>query len=49
MDAKGRIETVKSVKDGLKIVASLVSLAGALASGDVKLVVKTREAVGELI
>lgn len=49
MDAKARIETVRSVKNGLKIVASLVSLAGALASGDVKLVVKTGKAVGEII
>ena len=33
LDAKARIETTKSVKSGLKIVAALMSLAGALASG----------------
>jgi len=48
-EAKGRIERVKSVKKGLQVVAALVSLAGALASGDAKLVVKTGKAVNELI
>lgn len=47
-DAKARIETVRSVKNGLKIVAALVSLAGALASSDVKLVLKAGNAVAEL-
>jgi hypothetical protein len=48
LGAKAQIERVKSVKKGLKIVASLVSLAGALASGDVKLVLKAGKALKEL-
>ena len=47
-DAKARIEAVKSVKNGLNIVAALVALAGALASGDVKLVLKAGKTVAEL-
>jgi hypothetical protein len=37
-DAKARIERVRSARKSLEIVASLVSLAAALASGDGKLV-----------
>lgn len=48
VDAKARIETIRSVKSGLKIVAALVSLAGALTSGDVKLILKAGRAVAEL-
>lgn len=48
LDAKTRIETIRSVKNGLKIVAALVSLAGALASGDVKHILKTGKAVAAL-
>src|SRR5690606_6770692 len=48
-DAKARIEPANSVKKGLKVVAALVSLAGALASGDGRAVVKAGKAVGELI
>lgn len=48
LDAKTRIETVRSVKNGLEIVAALVSLAGALASGDVKLILKAGKAVAEV-
>lgn len=46
--AKARIETIRSVKNGLKIVAALVSLAGALASGDVKHILKAGKAVAAL-
>ena len=48
LDAKAQIERIRSVKSGLKIVAALVSLAGALAAGDVKLVLKAGKAVAEL-
>src|SRR3546814_7575638 len=48
LDAKAQIETVRSVKSGLKIVAALVSLAGVLASGDVKLVLKAGKAVADV-
>lgn len=48
LDAKARIETIRSVKNGLKIVAALVSLAAALASGDVKAIVKAGKAVADL-
>jgi hypothetical protein len=39
---------VRSIEEGLKIVAALVSLAGALASGDVKHIFKMTKAVAEL-
>lgn len=48
MDAKTRIETIRSVKNGLKIVAALVTLAAALASGEVKTIVKAGKAVADL-
>jgi hypothetical protein len=47
-DAKARIERVRSVKNGLKIVASLVALVGALSSGDVKLILKAWKAMVDL-
>jgi len=43
--AKNRIQTVQSVKDGLKVVASLVELAVALGSGDLKRIAKAGKAV----
>ncbi len=49
VDAKARIETIRSVKNGLKIVAALVTLAAALATGDVKTIVKAGKAVADLI
>ncbi len=48
LDAKARIETIRSVKNGLKIVAALVTLAAALASGDVKAIVKAGKVVADL-
>jgi hypothetical protein len=48
VDAKTRIETIRSVKSGLKIVAALVTLAAALASGEVKTIVKAGKAVADL-
>lgn len=48
VDAKTRIETIRSVKNGLKIVAALVTLAAALASGEVKSIVKAGKAVADL-
>jgi hypothetical protein len=48
-DAKARIEAIRSVKNGLKIVAALVTLAAALAAGEVKAIVKAGKAVAELI
>ncbi|CAN7323685.1 hypothetical protein LJR143_001603 [Pseudoxanthomonas sp. LjRoot143] len=48
VDAKTRIETIRSVKNGLKIVAALVTLAAALASGEVKTIVKAGKAVADL-
>ena len=48
LDAKEQIEKVSSVKSGLKIVAALVSLAGALASGDAKLILRTGKAVADV-
>ncbi len=39
-DAKGRIESVRSVRKGLEVVAALVGLAGALASGNAKHIVR---------
>ncbi len=48
VDAKARIETIRSVKNGLKIVAALVTLAAALASGEVKTIVKAGKAVADL-
>ena len=47
-DAKARIEKVNSVKKGLKVVATLVSLAKALASGDGKAMLEAGKAVGDL-
>lgn len=47
-DAKARIERVRSARKGLEIVASLVSLAGALASGDAKRIVAAGKAVAAL-
>ena len=47
-DAKARIERVRSARKGLEIVASLVSLAGALASGDPKRIVAAGKAVAKL-
>jgi hypothetical protein len=47
LDAKARIETIRSVKNGLKIVAALVTLAAALASGDVKAIVKAGKVVAD--
>lgn len=48
VDAKTRIESIRSVKNGLKIVAALVTLAAALASGEVKTIVKAGKAVADL-
>lgn len=48
LDAKARIETIRSVKNGLKIVAALVTLAAALAAGDLKAIVKAGKAVADL-
>lgn len=48
LDAKARIETIRSVTNGLKIVAALVALAAALASGEVKLIVRAGKAVADL-
>lgn len=48
LDAKARIETIRSVKKGLNIVVVLVALAAALASGDVKAIVKAGKAVADL-
>src|SRR5690606_15808513 len=48
-DAKRRIETVRSIRDGLKLVAALVSLSGALASGEVNLAVEAGKGVAELL
>ncbi|WP_394538351.1 hypothetical protein PRJ39_21675 [Lysobacter enzymogenes] len=48
-DAKARIETVKTVRKGLEIVAALVVLAGALASGDAKAVVKAGKGVADVV
>lgn len=48
LDAKARIETIRSVKHGLTIVAALVSLAGALASGNIKSILKAVKAVAAL-
>lgn len=48
VDAKTRIETIRSVKNGLKIVAALVTLAAALASGELKTIVKAGKAVADL-
>lgn len=48
-DAKDRIETMKTVRKGLEIVAALVVLAGALASGDPKAVVKAGKGVADLV
>ncbi|MCD9098035.1 hypothetical protein LU699_13170 [Luteimonas fraxinea] len=47
-DARQRIETIKSVKDGLAIVAALVTLAAALALGDIKAIAKAGKAVAGL-
>jgi divalent metal cation (Fe/Co/Zn/Cd) transporter len=46
-DAKARIETLTSIKTGATIIGHLVSLASALASGDVQLVLKACRAVTE--
>jgi len=48
-DAKARIETVKTFRKGLEIVAALVVLAGALASGNAKAVVKAGKDVADLV
>jgi|SRR5690349_18230840 len=48
VDARARIDKVRSVERGLKIVASLVALAGALASGDVKRALSAGKTVIEL-
>ncbi|ALN56063.1 hypothetical protein GLE_0705 [Lysobacter enzymogenes] len=48
-DAKARIETVKTFRKGLEIVAALVVLAGALASGNAKAVVKAGKGVADLV
>lgn len=48
LDAKARIETIRSVKNGLKIVAALVSLAGALATGKIQSILKAGKAVAAL-
>jgi len=48
-DAKGQIETVRSVAKGLEIVALLVSLASAIAAGEVRLVMGTSKALGERV
>lgn len=48
VDAKTRIETIRSVKNGLKIVAALVTLAAALASGEVKTIAKAGKVVADL-
>lgn len=45
-DANGRIETVRSVSKGLKIVAALVGLASALVAGDGESVLKAGKALG---
>jgi len=47
-DAKVRIERVRSARKGLEIVAALVSLAAALASGDAKRIVAAGKAVAAL-
>lgn len=47
-DARSKIETIKSVKEGLAIVAALVTLAAALASGEVKAIAKAGKAVAAL-
>src|SRR5690606_14144370 len=47
-DAKGRIETVGSVRKGLEVVAALVGLVEALATGNSKLVLKAGKAVADL-
>lgn len=48
VDAKARIERVRSVRSGLEIVAALVALVGALATGEVRLVGKAAKAVTDL-
>lgn len=48
LDAKARIKTVRSVKSGLEIVSALVSLAAAIAAGDVELIVKAGNSMAEL-
>lgn len=47
-DATARIQAIKSVKNGLKIVAALVKLAGALAGGEVVSILKAGKAVAAL-
>lgn len=47
-DAKARIERVRSARKGLEIVAALVILAAALASGDAKRIVAAGKAVAAL-
>lgn len=47
-DAKGRIETVRSVRKGLKVVAALVGLVEALATGNAELVLKAGKGVADL-
>ncbi|WP_168356455.1 hypothetical protein [Lysobacter enzymogenes] len=48
-DAKARIETVKAFRKGLEIVAALVVLAGALASGKANAVVQAGKDVADLV
>jgi len=48
-EAKGQIESVRSVRKRLRIVAALVELAASLASGNVKSVLRARNTVAQLI
>jgi len=46
-NAKGRIERVRTLESRLKVAALLISLAGALASGNVRQVLKAGKALAD--